>query len=207
MNDVPAETTHAAGHTRNRTSGSCGACQSEQVTVETRIALPTDAAEIASVHIRSWQDAYRGIVPGDYLDALDIGERTHEWVSILTETAEGFHGSTSIVALVDGVLAGFATVGGLRGADAADNAGEIYSIYASPAVWGIGVGRALMNAAVVQLERRDHRNLCLWVLEANTRARTFYERQGWNHDGETQTIEVGGRALPELRYARRQPDT
>jgi GNAT superfamily N-acetyltransferase len=175
------------------------------VTVETRIALPTDAAAIATIHIRSWQDAYRGIVPDEYLDALDIGERTHVWASVLNQTAEGFHGSTSIVALVDGVVAGFATVGGLRGADPADNAGEIYSIYASPSVWGIGVGRALINAAVAQLEQRGHQGLFLWVLEANARARAFYERQGWNHDGEAQTIEVGGRPLSELRYARRRP--
>jgi GNAT superfamily N-acetyltransferase len=177
------------------------------VTVETRIALPTDAAEIASIHVRSWQDAYREIVPGDYLDALDIGERTRVWASVLDHTAEGFHGSTSIVALVDDVVAGFATVGGLRGADPADNAGEIYSIYASPDVWGVGVGRALIDAAVVELEHRGHRGLFLWVLEANARARAFYERQGWQHDGSAQTIEVGGRPLSELRYARRQPIT
>lgn len=146
-------------------------------------------------------------MPDEYLDALDIGERTHVWASVLNQTAEGFHGSTSIVALVDGVVAGFATVGGLRGADPADNAGEIYSIYASPAVWGIGVGRVLINEAVVQLEQRGHRGLFLWVLEANTRARAFYERQGWQHDGESQMIEVGGRALSEFRYARRQPIT
>jgi GNAT superfamily N-acetyltransferase len=175
------------------------------VNVETRIALPTDAAEIASIHVRSWQDAYRGIVADEYLDALDIGQRTHVWASVLNHTAEGFQGSTSIVALVDGVVAGFATVGGLRGADPADNAGEIYSIYACPAVWGIGVGRALINAAVVQLERQGYRGLFLWVLEANARARAFYERQGWNHDGEAQTIEVGGRPLSELRYSRRHP--
>ena len=146
-------------------------------------------------------------MPDEYLDALDIAERTHLWASILNQTATGFHGSTSLVALVDGVVAGFATVGGLRGADSADNAGEIFSIYASPAVWGIGVGRALIDAAVVQLEQRGYRALFLWVLEANARARSFYERQGWQHDGEAQTIEVGGRPLSELRYARRQPIT
>jgi GNAT superfamily N-acetyltransferase len=177
------------------------------VTVEIRIALPTYAAEIASVHIRSWQDAYRGIVPDEYLDALDIGERTHTWASVLNQTAEGFYGSTSIVAVIDGVVVGFATVGRLRGADPSNNAGEIYSIYASPAVLGIGVGRALIDAAVVELEQRGHGYLCLWVLEANTRARAFYERQGWTHDGGAQAIDIGGRTLSELRYTRRPPVT
>jgi hypothetical protein len=37
-----------------------------------RPATPDDADAIASVHVRSWQAAYRGIVPDAMLDALSI---------------------------------------------------------------------------------------------------------------------------------------
>ena len=35
-----------------------------------REAQPRDAAEVAGVHVRSWQVAYRGLFPDDYLDGL-----------------------------------------------------------------------------------------------------------------------------------------
>jgi len=37
----------------------------------------------------------------------------------------------------------------------------------------------------------------LWVAEANGRARSFYEREGWKEDGETRESALGPR---ELRY-------
>jgi len=35
-----------------------------------RAALPTDAQGIAQVHVRSWQQAYRELLPSDFLDSL-----------------------------------------------------------------------------------------------------------------------------------------
>ena len=40
-----------------------------------REAQPQDAAEVAGVHIRSWQLAYRGMFPDDYLDGLRAEDR------------------------------------------------------------------------------------------------------------------------------------
>ena len=47
--------------------------QLDDVTI--RIAEVTDAPAIAEVHVLSWQEAYAGIVPADYLAALDPQER------------------------------------------------------------------------------------------------------------------------------------
>jgi len=41
-----------------------------------RPAEPRDALEVARVHIGTWQAAYRGLVPDEYLDSLKIEERT-----------------------------------------------------------------------------------------------------------------------------------
>ena len=38
--------------------------------VELRRAVPGDENEVAEVHVRSWQVAYRGLLPDAYLDAL-----------------------------------------------------------------------------------------------------------------------------------------
>ena len=42
----------------------------------------------------------------------------------------------------------------------------------------------------------------LWVLEANVRARRFYERNGYKHDGTTKNAILGNVGLPELRYTK-----
>ena len=39
-----------------------------------------DAVQIAEVHIKSWRQAYKGVVHQSYLDnGLDINERTKRW--------------------------------------------------------------------------------------------------------------------------------
>ena len=40
-----------------------------------RPAEPSDSLAVAEIHVRSWQVAYRGLLPGDYLDALIPQER------------------------------------------------------------------------------------------------------------------------------------
>src|ERR1700759_342461 len=40
-----------------------------------RAARAADAAQIALVHVRSWQSAYRGLMPQAYLDGLDPAQR------------------------------------------------------------------------------------------------------------------------------------
>jgi hypothetical protein len=43
--------------------------------MDIRPARMQDAPEIAVVHVRSWQDAYRGLLPQAYLDGFDSAQR------------------------------------------------------------------------------------------------------------------------------------
>ena len=40
--------------------------------VELRDARKGDELAVAEVHVRSWQEAYRGLMPGEFLDALEL---------------------------------------------------------------------------------------------------------------------------------------
>ena len=74
----------------------------------------------------------------------------------------------------------------------------MYAIYAHPEHWSTGLGRALLPAAVAALGGPP---AVLWVLEANDRARRFYERAGWRPDGARKQADMlGGVQLPEIRY-------
>jgi GNAT superfamily N-acetyltransferase len=161
-----------------------------------RPATPADVPAIAAVRIRSWQAAYRGSVPQDYLDALDVDAETARRTG---RPVDGQH-----VAVVDGSVVGWLGVGPYRADEGEDvpgpSCGEIEAIYALPDVWGRGVGRRLLGYGLGELRRLGLSPVLLWVLVANERARRFYERAGFRADGPVVGFEVGGATLPEMRY-------
>lgn len=56
---------------------------------------------------------------------------------------------------------------------------QLVRLYVDPGHWGRGIGRRLHDAALGHLRAAGYRVVVLWVLEANVRARTMYERWGW----------------------------
>lgn len=169
--------------------------------VVVRDARPEDAAAIASVHVASWQAAYRGVVADAHLDALDADARTSTWAERLAAPGPGMR---TLVATVDGTVVGFVAAGPSRDADARPGVGEIQAIYVDPPAWAAGAGRALMASALVALGAGDPPVVLatLWVLRDNPRARRFYEAAGFRTDGTTATVTIGGADLVEVRYAR-----
>lgn len=53
---------------------------------------------------------------------------------------------------------------------------------------GSGVAGRLHDEAIDDLRRRGCDEARLWVLEANARARRFYERRGWRPNGDTRVV-------------------
>ena len=87
----------------------------------------------------------------------------------------GFTGSV-LVAVRDGHPVGLA----------AFEACWLHGLYVVPEEWGGGVAGRLHDAAVAAMP--DCPELRLWTLEANHRARRFYERRGWRLNGETRVV-------------------
>jgi GNAT superfamily N-acetyltransferase len=164
--------------------------------VRIREATLADARACAEVHVEGWRWAYRGLLPDDHLDRLSVEERERMW-------REGFAEPGQRVAWVaerDGRVVGFCVTGPSEDADADRGTAEVYAIYLRPEVVGTGVGRRLFAHAVDDLRRRGFRAATLWVLEANERARRFYERAGWRPDGAVNEELIGRANLPTVRY-------
>ncbi|MEV6524163.1 GNAT family N-acetyltransferase [Longispora sp. NPDC051575] len=167
-----------------------------------RDATGTDLPATVDVHVRTWKDAYRGLVPDAYLDAIDAGA----WLE-RQRAGMGTPGRHRIVAVLDGVIAGFAGCGPDR--DDPDLS-EVYAIYVDPGRQGHGIGRALMDAAVGRLGGRvppgdsetgsGRRTVRLWCAEGNAATRRFYERYGFVADGATRVYDRDGLSLATLRY-------
>jgi GNAT superfamily N-acetyltransferase len=165
--------------------------------VELRDARPDDALEVAAVHVRSWQAAYRGLVPDAFLDGMKPEERAARYT--FGDTDAG--GPRTVLATEAGSVTGFATYGPCRDPDAS-GCGELYAIYLDPSAWGRGTGRALIAEARDRLAGDGFVTGVLWVLAGNARARNFYEMDGWSGDGTEQTVAIGGAELSEVRYRR-----
>ncbi len=67
---------------------------------------------------------------------------------------------------------------------------------------GNGLGRELLEAATDQLAEMGFRDLVLWVVPENQRARRLYEAAGWQADGETRDDEVLDVTVRDMRYRR-----
>ena len=167
--------------------------------MEVRVATVDDAGAVAAVQVRSWQRAYRGLLPDAYLDALSVERRGDIWSHIL---AEIHLPRTGAFVLVDGLdVMGFVHIAPTRDDDLPVSTGEVTALYLTPDAWGLGGGRQLLDTAKASLKAAGFAGAALWVLEANLAARSFYERQGWAPDGARKVDDRGDVVLLEVRYS------
>lgn len=162
-----------------------------------RAATLDDAAGMARVHLDSWRETYRGMLP-DALLADDVYEsRVRLWSGILAmDPIPGVH----VVAEVGDRIVGFASAGAAAGPDAEHGhpvarPWHLYSIYLLASAHGSGLGQAMLDAAV------GERPAQLWVLRGNQRAIRFYERNGFVADGATD-VDPRSPSVVELRMVR-----
>jgi GNAT superfamily N-acetyltransferase len=157
-----------------------------------RVAGIDDVVDVERVRLESWRAAYRGLLPDHVLDGLRL---TEERVAFLKERHfSGRLGTDVLVADVGGETVGMAVAGPCRDEDL-PGLRELYALYVLAPHWGEGLGHQLIEACgPVEVT---------WVLEGNTRARRFYERQGFAPDGTRKLLEMAAAThVPEVRYRR-----
>jgi GNAT superfamily N-acetyltransferase len=165
--------------------------------MQLRPAEPDDAIAVARVHVRSWQVAYRTLLPDDYLDQLRPEDRAQKYDFAGLDPLK----PRTTVAAEDGVILGFATTAPSREPDLPDY-GELYALYVDPEKWGKGIGMALLSAARANLFDLGFRRALLWVLAGNLRAERFYRIDQWAPDGHLRKDTVWGVMVNEVRHQR-----
>ena len=162
-----------------------------------RSAVLEDSEGIAKVHTRSWQSAYRGILPDEWLDNLKWQDRKARWDRQLPP--KDF--STVMVAInPEKEIIGFASIGPTRDEDLdPEESFELYAIYLSPEYWKIGAGKKLLSAMLERIPSYIEQ-LTLWVLKNNQRGRAFYESQGFIADRSSKMADIGEHQYEEIRY-------
>lgn len=164
-------------------------------------ALVADAADIATVHVATWQAAYRGLLPEDYLDALSVDSSAALWTRVLEQGP-----SEVYLVRVDGSVVGFVSYGPARRRGAAVGTGEIQALYVLPEYWSTGLGLVLCQRALLRLAESGFVRVELQVLAGNERGIRFYRRVGFEPcEGSETMIEIGDRAYAEVRYEKVVP--
>ncbi len=160
-----------------------------------RTARAADAEAITEVHIASMRETYRDLFAAEELARIDARDRADRWRDHLTEGS-----SITLLAEVDGRIAGFVCFGACRDEEVSPEAvGEVMAIYVDPDMWGLGFGEALMLAALARLRSGGSAEVVLWVIEGNHRAIGFYERLGFKPDGSVRVRQMLGKHTDIVR--------
>lgn len=158
------------------------------VTVRPAVAADLDA--VTRTFLACWHESYVDFLPTGMRELYTMDSATELWrraplqCMLVADAGER------------GVL-GVTRFGGDRDEP---TAGHIFSLYVHPAGQGLGLGRALLDAATDRLREAGYVEATLWVFAGNTAARAFYAKQGWQPDGGTR-VEAAYR-LPEVRLRR-----
>lgn len=158
-----------------------------------RVPALADAEAIAQLHVASWREAYREIVPVAILDQVDIADRIARWRGYLAGDGVTF------LAEAGGAAAGFIRAGALPEpmVDGAD--GHVFALYLLQRHHRRGIGRRLLGLAAAAWLARGGRALSVGVLTQNAPALAFYQGVGARFVRH-ETYRWDGHDLPESIY-------
>ena len=160
-----------------------------------RTAAIEDAVGITAVHVKAWQESYKGIIAQRYLDGLSIRKRLNLRKKILINNKSDV---INLVAVKDNKIIGFCDAGPIF-KESDTYRGEIYAIYLLEYYKALGIGAQFMQKAKDHLVQHNLLPYIAWVLEKNTKTRKFYEKYGGQVFGQKINI-IGSKEYKEIGY-------
>lgn len=166
--------------------------------IKLRSARIDDAAQLAQIHLLTWQATYRDLLSAGYLAGLanDIDRRAQ----VLADAIATEKMSVQVVEQ-NGQLVAWASFGSSRDAEAISTTAELRAINLLPQVWSQGIGTRLWRHVRQLLINAGYTAATVWVLQGNDRAIGFYQAAGFVVEPRTQmTVVEQGEPLPLVRY-------
>lgn len=157
-----------------------------------RKARPSDAYDLAVVHVASWRTTYQDIIDEAYLAALNVEDKLKQWEMILRD------GDVFVVENEEGKIVGFGGVGPERTGAFTGYDAEVYAIYLLYPYQGRGIGRKLLKRLATFLLEAGYESLLIWVLAENPSVH-FYQAMGGKKIGE-ERIQIGEQFFIEHAY-------
>lgn len=155
---------------------------------------PSDAEDLARVHVTSWRETYRGLLADAFLARMSEPGFTRRFRRALASPGDSV---TLAGADRHGLVAyaqGSASRRGVPGE------AEVQTLYVLRQAQGEGLGARLMTETARALAAQGATSLMVSVLRDNIRARGFYEHLGGEPEAARQEPGPGGRLLYEVAY-------
>lgn len=153
--------------------------------ISIRLAKPADAPDMAEIHARSWEAAYKDIIPADYIK-MKNATRPALFKRIITEDNKNQY-----VILADGKTVGIMCVARPQDDDLPDSFFELHGIYLHPDYYRMGIGTKAIEFAFDLARSLGKKQMSLWVFAENTNSIRFYEKCGFAADGKTKIYNFG----------------
>jgi len=153
--------------------------------ISIRLAVPGDAAEMAEILMRSWEVAYKGIIPDEYIREKNAS-RPEQYKRAITAK-----NTDSYVIRRDGKTVGIMRVASPQNDDVGDDFYELHYIYLHPDYYRQGIGSKAMVYAFNIACNLGKKYMVVWVFADNINSIKFYEKCGFRADGKIATRDFG----------------
>jgi GNAT superfamily N-acetyltransferase len=165
-----------------------------------RKATPADAMAMTLVNVYTWKTTYTGLMPDEIIDRrirniLPAAQRIKQQ---LEQQPHHF------VALVENCVVGFCMIGPTRN-EQYPQAGEIAALYILQGLQGMGIGKALYEAAVQELKQQGYTSMIANCLRGNP-VLGFYQHMGGSIVGEKTELHQGVALIEDVIYFELSPD-
>lgn len=138
--------------------------------ISIRPVLVEEREAFIDMALRSWRDAYVGLLPEE-----DVAAAPQMLLCAWDARWPQFRAAS-----LDRRLAGYYSLGD---AETAATRNCLWHPYVDPDLQRSGVGRELNRAALAEIAQRGAETAWLDVLEGNAKARAFYAALGWREAG------------------------
>lgn len=157
-------------------------------------AAPDDAEDLARVHVASWQESYRGLLPDSFLDRMSVHIHAERFRRSLT--TPGAHDVTLLASDRNGT---FGYISGSPSRNLIPGQAEVHTLYVRRAAQRRGVGQDLLISAARVFIAVGARSLMISTLRDNLPARSFYEHLGGQAEAPRREPGPGG-VVYEVSY-------
>jgi len=173
--------------------------------VSVRVAWADDAAAVASLQVRAWQEAYADQLPSEMLAELPVDRFETAWLESIARPKEARQ--RVLVALERATVRGFAATAPATDADANPAVdAEVTEFVVDPAHRHAGHGSRLLHAAADTMQSDRFTRATLWLNAANDELRGFLTEQGWAVDGAHRELDLYGDSSVLVKQVRLHTD-
>lgn len=168
--------------------------------VSVRIAWADDAAAIAELQLRTWREAYSGLVPDEALPT-DVEATARAWRASLSAPKDARN--RVLVALERNRVVGFAITSPAADPDCDPvRDAELMEFTVDPGERGKGHGSRLLQAAIDTMRADRFTRSVLWAIASDDALRRFLTDAGWAPDTAHRELDLDGAGTTLVKQVR-----